>query len=135
MPFINWDDSFDVKVRAMNAQHQKLLMLINELHEAMSAGKGRTIIAKVLDELFNYTETHFSDEEKILEKNLYPELPIQRKEHAYFVNKISELKQQNESGSLAVTFEASKFLKDWLLNHIMVEDKKYGVFLNGKGVN
>ena len=33
-----------------------------------------------------------------------------------------------------MTVEVMNFLKDWLSNHIQTSDKKYGPFLNSKGV-
>jgi hemerythrin len=34
-----------------------------------------------------------------------------------------------------VTVTVMSFLKDWLVKHIQGEDKKYGVFLNKKGIS
>jgi hemerythrin len=35
-------------------------------------------------------------------------------------------------GNVAISFNLLEFLKDWLFNHIKIEDKKYGKFLKGK---
>ena len=133
MPLITWNENYSVAVKSMDEQHKKLFGLINQLHDAMAEGKAKSIIGLVLDELLNYTKTHFTAEEKVLEKVGYPGLPEQKKEHAVFINKIGEFKQKNQSGSLTVSIEVSQFLKDWLLNHILVVDKKYGSYLTEKG--
>jgi hemerythrin len=133
MPLFTWSDSYSVSVKSMDEQHKKLFTLINQLHDAMSAGKGKTIIGSVLNEMLDYTRTHFTAEEKVLEKLAYPGLAEQKKEHGIYINKIIEMQKKLEGGSLTVTMEASQFLRDWLTNHIMVVDKKYGSFLTEKG--
>jgi hemerythrin len=133
MPLFTWNDTYSVSVKSMDDQHKKLFNLINQLHDAMSAGKGKAIVGTVLDEMLDYTRTHFTAEEKVLEKVAYPGLPEQKKQHKIYVDKIIEMQQKLQGGSLTVSMEASQFLRDWLTNHIMVIDKKYASYLTEKG--
>ena len=133
MPIFTWNDSYSVSVAAMDNQHKKIFDLINQLHNAMSTGKGKEIIGSVLEEMLNYTKTHFTAEEKVLEKYNYPGLAEQKKQHAIYIQKVTEMQEKAKSGTLTLSLEASQFLKDWLLNHILVIDKKYAEFLNTKG--
>ena len=125
MPFFKWSDSYSVGTPGIDAQHKKLFALINDLHEAMSQGKGKDILGKILDGLMDYTKVHFSDEEKMLAKVNYPELAIQRTQHTAFVKKLSELQTDYKNGKAAMTLPVLEFLNDWLLNHILKVDKKY----------
>jgi hemerythrin len=133
MPLFTWSDTYSVTVKSMDEQHKKIFALINQLHEAMIAGKGKLVIGSVLNEMLDYTRTHFTAEEKVLEKFTYAGLPEQKKEHAIFIGKIVEMQQKLQAGSLTVSLEASQFLRDWLTSHIMVIDKKYASFLSEKG--
>lgn len=134
MPLIKWDDSYSVSVKTLDEQHKKLFVLINQLHDAMSAGKGKEIIESVLKDMIDYTHTHFTTEEKLLEKHHYPYLEQQKQEHALFIQKVSEMQQKYKTGSsLTISFEVSQFLKNWLSNHIKLDDKKYSTFLVEKG--
>ena len=36
---------------------------------------------------------------------------------------------------MTISIEVMNFLKDWLSNHILGSDKRYGPFLNGKGLH
>ena len=129
MPIFTWSDTYSVGAPGIDAQHKKLFDLINSLHEAMSQGKGKEALGKILDGLMDYTRVHFSDEEKMLEKVNYPDLAIQRTQHAAFVKKISDLQTDYKNGKVTMTLPMMEFLKDWLLNHILKVDKKYESYL------
>jgi hemerythrin len=130
-----WDDSYSVKVGAMDDQHKQLFDIVRELYIAMHSGKGRHVAGDVLTRLIDYTEHHFAAEEAIMEKNHYPDLARHRVEHRDLENKVRAFKQDFEAGTGAITIELMTFLQDWLTNHIQNVDQKYGDYLNSKGVH
>jgi hemerythrin len=134
MALIQWSDSLSVQVAEMDRQHQKLIGLINDLNDAMSKGKGKEIVGKTIDGLLNYTRTHFTEEEKLFGQFNYPDADSQKKMHKKFIDKVVEFKQQLDSGKIGLSIAIIDFLSDWLKNHIQMEDKKYGPFLNQQGV-
>jgi hemerythrin-like metal-binding protein len=134
MPLIQWAPKYSVNVREIDQQHQKLMALINELYDAMTAGHGKDVLSKVLGELINYTVYHFSFEEKLFDKHGYPETAAHKSEHEKLKATATDLKQKFDSGKGQITLEVMNFLKNWLNNHILGTDKKYTAFLNGKGV-
>ncbi len=131
---IKWDNSFSVSVVEMDQQHQKLVSLINELDDAMRQGKGKDVAAKIITGLVSYTRTHFGNEERLLTQHGYPELDTQKKEHADFVSKVTQFQNDFNSGKMGLTIQIMNFMSNWLQHHIKVEDRKYGGFLNSKGV-
>ena len=135
MAFLEWKSNMSVGVAAMDAQHQKLIQLINQLAEAMSAGKGNLVLQSVLTELVTYTKTHFASEEGLLSKNNYPEYGEQKTEHDHFTKKIVDFQTQFKEGKIALSIELMNFLREWLLDHIQGRDKRYGVFLNSKSIS
>ncbi len=134
MPLIQWDDSLRVNIAEIDAQHRKLVGMINELNEAMRMGKGKEILGKTVQGLIEYTQTHFQTEEKYFEKFGYPENAPHKREHAAFTAKVSQFKSAFDAGRAALSVEVMAFLSDWLQKHIKGSDKKYGSFLNKKGV-
>jgi len=135
MALLNWNDSFNVNIKLFDSQHKQLFDLINQLHDAMMVGKGKEIMENVLKSLINYTNTHFADEERLLKFQGYPDLERQVTEHRLFVLQIAEFQKKYTDGNAAITQVTLNFLRDWLQNHIKVEDKKYSEFLIAKGVN
>ncbi len=134
MALITWTDSYSVKVKEFDQQHQKLVSLINDLHEAMKAGKAKNIMEMMLDELESYTAYHFKSEEDQMKKHTYPDMAKHIDEHIGFVKKVQDFKAQYSAGKATLSLEISNFLRDWLLNHINGTDKKYSDFFNQKGV-
>ena len=134
MTLMTWDSTWSVNVKEIDAQHQKLIGIVNELHEAMKAGKARDVLGGVLAQLADYTVYHFRAEEKLLQLHGYPEYGAHEKEHETFTKAVLDLKARNDRGGLILTINVLAFLKDWLTGHILKTDKNYSPFLNGKGV-
>jgi hemerythrin len=55
--------------------------------------------------------------------------------HEDFIQKIDAFAQDFARGRVSLSLEMMGFLKDWLVEHIKGADKKYGPFLNKKGVS
>ena len=134
MALIIWNSGYSVGNEEIDTQHQKLIEIINTLHDAMRIGKGKEIIEKVLDELTNYTIFHFAIEEKLFDLHKYPGSLIHKKNHSDLVAKVIAFKENYFNGSSLLTLDLMNFLKDWLVNHIAKSDKEYTAFFIGKGV-
>ena len=134
MALIEWNDSLSVKIAEIDQQHQKLISMINELNDAMSHGKGKDVMARILGNLINYTSTHFRTEEKYFDQFDYPDKANHKREHTTFVNKVTDFKDGFEKGSIGLTIQVMNFLSDWLQNHIRGTDQKYSAFFNKHGL-
>ena len=135
MSLITWNPTFSVKVKLFDDQHIKLVDMINELYDAMKAGKGSETVGKILGELVSYTVTHFTDEERVLAQHNFADLEAHKSEHEQLARQVLDLQQKFESGQAILTLNVMMFLKDWLMTHIQGEDRKYGDYLNDRGIN
>jgi hemerythrin-like metal-binding protein len=134
MAFIKWNDALSVKVGEIDGQHQKLIALINQLHDAMTQGKGKDVVSSIVKGLVGYAGSHFAVEERYFDKFNYPDAANHKQEHAAFVQKISDFQDKFNKGGLTLTLEVMNFLKDWLVKHIQGTDQKYSAFFNEKGL-
>jgi hemerythrin len=134
MALVTWDQSYSVKIAKCDADHKKLFALLNQLHEAMSAGKGKEVIGRKVKELSDYTKFHFSAEEELLEKTHYPLTGPHLAQHRVFVQRVEQFQKDVEKGVLGKAIEAVTFLKDWLTNHVKQVDQQYSAHLNANGV-
>lgn len=134
MALIQWSSRLSVNVKIIDTQHEKLVKLINDLNDAMAAGKGKDVVGKIISELVDYTVYHFSTEEKYFEQFGYPEITQHKSEHKKFTDEASHFKQEFDAGRIGLSVKVMSFLSDWLTNHIMGTDKKYSSFFNSHGL-
>lgn len=134
MPLLEWNDSFSVGVTEIEAQHKNLVSYLNDLHFAMTQGKGNTILQSLLARLVDYTKTHFENEEKYMKQWNYPGYIYHKGEHDAFVKKVADFKTKFEAGQTTLSIDILIFLKEWVFNHILGTDKKYGPFFNKHGL-
>ena len=52
MVLFEWDDTYSVNVGEIDEQHQKLVGMLNDLHEAMEQGKDKDALQEILFCLF-----------------------------------------------------------------------------------
>ncbi|OGQ78630.1 MAG: hemerythrin [Deltaproteobacteria bacterium RIFOXYA12_FULL_58_15] len=134
MAIIGWQDAFSVGIEEIDAQHRKLIDIINNLHEAMRDKKAKGILGDIVNEMADYATLHFATEEKYLVAFGYPEIVVHESEHNAFTKKVADLRERLAQGTLVLSLEVITFLRDWLTNHILSSDKKYAPFLNSKGL-
>ncbi|MCP4460296.1 MAG: hemerythrin family protein [Cytophagales bacterium] len=134
MAFFNWEEKYNINISAIDNQHKKLAELINQLHESMLQGKGNKALGGIIVELVKYTKTHFSGEEVLFEKFNYPETEEHKAEHQRFVDEIQDIQSQLEKGKMGMPVHVFKFLKSWLIDHILGSDKKYVECFRENGV-
>lgn len=133
MPLFIWSDEYSVNIKEMDQQHKQLVGLINFLYEARNKKGERGDICIVLDELVDYTKVHFSNEEKLMRKHKFPEYDAHKSMHGNLVQQVSNMQKNCVNGNKNTFTDIAILLNDWLAEHIMIEDKKYSIYVNGNG--
>jgi hemerythrin len=125
-----WDDSFSVGFGPIDDQHKELVKMTNELFQACKQGvvAADMVFLETIKKALDYAETHFADEEGYMREADYPHLGEQEKQHEAFVAEVQKSIEEFEAGNIEPIFMA-RFLKNWLLNHIAVSDKRYAPYL------
>ena len=129
MALMTWTDNYATGVASIDTQHKTLINMINDLQDAMLAGKGNDAIGKILDGLETYTVTHFAHEEKLFATYGYPEAAPHKAEHDKLTQQVAEFQAQFKAGKSRLTSSILNFLRDWLNGHILGTDMKYAPFL------
>ena len=131
MPFAKWSNEFSVGVEEIDGDHQRLLELLNELHDAVKAGGGHEALGRVLDGLMHYVDYHFSHEETLFIRTKYPGYERHRQQHRAFTITVKEIQEDFQLGaSDALPQQVLEFLKNWLVEHIQGSDRAFGVYFN-----
>ncbi|HWQ66923.1 MAG TPA: bacteriohemerythrin [Methanospirillum sp.] len=131
---MKWSDDLSLTINEIDSQHQRLIELINILHEAMLSKQGKEGVAQIIDELAAYTVYHFKTEEDYMQKFKYAGYYSHKREHEMFVEKVDTFQKAFDSGKLGLSLEVMNFLRDWVTNHIKGTDKQYSETFHKNGL-
>ena len=94
---MEWSEKFNIGIEVIDNQHRQILEYINTLDQIRMSGQ-RNQIKEVLDDLIDYTQSHFSFEENLLEQVNYQYLPSHRGIHELFVKRLIYCRQRFAHG-------------------------------------
>jgi len=136
MSKIEWDDSLSVGVDLIDEQHKLLIQKLRDLSDSFKMGHEEDKIITTLEFMVDYTDFHFTAEEKYMAENDYPGLEEQKKQHQEFKvilkHIVEDFKEEGPTKALATSINV--FLLNWLINHIKGSDLKLGKFFSETGL-
>jgi len=135
IPIFQWREEYNTNIKEMDDHHRELFQTANKLYEEIHSGRNQTVLEETLNFLIRYTKEHFTQEEKLMEDYDFPEYEAHIKYHLRLIQDVQELKSKYAAGEIRMDMSIVNFLKDWIINHILTEDRKYGPYLNQKGLN
>lgn len=121
-----YDQSLITGNDMIDAQHRELIDKINKLLDSCETGKDKLVAIKTLDYLADYTEFHFSEEEKLQESIKYPGMPEHKKEHEKLrtvVKELYEMLEEEEGPTDAFVEQVNINVIEWLYRHIKGYDR------------
>lgn len=131
---LQWSDDFKINVDEVDAEHKSLFDQFETLYNLMKAGSGHDYYKELLAFLNKYVHTHFINEQKLHLDNQYPLREEHINIHEEF--KASVLKICEEGKDKTPTdmdlIKISLFIKNWLIHHILIEDRKFGDYIENK---
>lgn len=133
MAVIAWKEIYETGIVAFDDEHRALVAEVNRLYEAIRGKRGEEVLSDILAMLEAYTVDHFQHEEKLMAEYHFPGLEEHQKVHQELIEAVQEIKGRAVSGTEELARELLKFLRVWVLEHIVEVDKKYGSFLESRG--
>ncbi len=122
MPIV-WDHKLDTGIEVIDAQHKRIVEYINELEIAKQKGD-RHLLNDIIEQLIDYTQSHFGFEEEMMAEAGYKFIKPHKKVHELFIKRVSEFTLRSAKGEDIVE-ELHSMLSKWLINHIANEDRDY----------
>ena len=120
---MEWNETYNIGIDVIDNQHRQILDYINALEQVKNTGQ-RDKIKEVLEDLIDYTQSHFSFEENLLEQVSYQYLPSHRGIHELFVKRLNDYHLKFEKGE-SIENDLYRLLSKWLINHIQHDDQDY----------
>lgn len=134
MTVIEWSDDYNINVRELDDQHKMLVGLMNQLIEAIKTNEKEENIHRILDNLITDTAEHFLREETLMLEFSDPGYEEHRNAHNKLSTEVVKYFKDYHEGDIDTVQKLVPLLKDWLMDHLIKEDKKLGEFLNSKGI-
>lgn len=132
MMTIEFDDNLITGNKTIDEQHKELISRIKQFLDSCAQSDGRVKAIKMLDYLMDYTNFHFSEEEKLQEEVGYPELKEHRAKHEEFkstLRNLEELLDESEGPTDAFVAQVEKNVVDWLFRHIKTFDRSVAEYI------
>ena len=119
-----WTEQLNVGIEVIDQQHRRIVEYINQLDDARSNSLSREEIGWLINDLVDYTISHFGFEESLQEEANYPFYKSHKKVHDLFAQRVSEYQARFSRGE-DVTKALNSMLVTWLFSHIKRDDADY----------
>ncbi len=123
-------EEYKTGIDFVDAEHQRLFEIAEDAYQLQQnefiPDKYDNII-KILEELRDYTKSHFAHEESYMKEIGYKGMFTQKVQHDAFIAKLDEMDLQSldEDSDEAIN-DILTFLTNWLVSHILNVDKLIG---------
>ncbi|MGD0617359.1 MAG: bacteriohemerythrin [Bryobacteraceae bacterium] len=132
--YMPWREEYSVEVISIDAQHKHLVSLINGMTLVLQRGSQSHEVVALLEDLLEYTRSHFAFEERMMAQAGYLGLAAHRKKHAAMQSEVGRMLAEAKAGNVMVPLKLMPFLRGWLAKHIMGTDKSYVPALKKAGI-
>ncbi len=122
-----WDVRYEVGHPDIDRQHRELFDLANALPEELTPVAG----GKVIMALFRHINSHFALEEEKMRMIGYPKLVEHQEQHNALIEKLDKACGEPLDTDESVFF-FKKFVYDWVIEHIMFQDRGYFRYVQEK---
>jgi hemerythrin len=127
MKLFTWYKTYSVNNDELDNHHKTLFDILNRLYENCMENRNAHCLEPIVEELVAYSHYHFSAEEQYMKSLEYKDIDKHISEHRAFTDRALHLKQVADTDDYELTKELIVFLGNWLLHHVMGEDKKFAV--------
>jgi hemerythrin len=118
-----WTKDLETGIEVIDGQHQRIVDYINKLYDARLKND-KTAVADIIAATVDYTVSHFSFEETLIEDAGYEFVRPHKKVHELFIRRVSEFQERFNNGE-DISEELHDLLARWLFNHIKNDDAAY----------
>lgn len=132
---IEFSDSLLTGNSIIDAQHRELVEGIAAFITACEEGGRKIKAIKMMDYLAEYTEFHFSEEEKLQQEVNYPGYEDHKARHEELkrtVEDLQEFLEESKWPTAAYVEKVKEQVMDRFLNHIEVFDRSLVEYMNNK---
>ena len=130
---LKWDDSFLIGIDELDYEHKALIDDINQLHEKLARHDEKSEIEICLGDIFARMQAHFALEEHVMKERGYEFFDEHKREHDALLDTYTEhMVHFLNDTDISSSAHIENSLKHWILDHILVSDKKMSLMVSEK---
>lgn len=123
---VRWGEHMSVGVAELDADHENIIIALNELVAAHDRHLGRDAIDALFGQLMQVVLSHFAREERAMADCDYDGLAYHASEHRRIHERLLEIQEHElHAEEATVRAEVREFLTNWLYGHVLVDDFAY----------
>jgi hemerythrin-like metal-binding protein len=129
---------FQLGIPFIDTQHAWLVSLVLRLNAIIKTSHDDQLdetFHRAIAEAFEYADSHFKAEEALFSAFYFPEREKHIKQHGAFIHSIKKLVSQSQKLDRSMAEKLFRYLRHWLSEHILKEDRKYAQFLRQRKSN
>lgn len=131
MLHIEWRDEYRIDGGTIDDEHRTLLDMANRAFDLLDPHTELTKLIDLVQALVRYIDTHFSHEEALMMEANYPDLVTHMQRHRKISQQLTAaVRGQKDIEKFAQYLQ--HIMLDWVVQHILTEDLKFGRFLEGQ---
>jgi len=135
---MEWNEKLATGISTIDSQHKELFKRINNLVTAIKQRRCKSEIDGTLKFLDDYARVHFAEEEKHMLASGYPGYAEQREDHKKYLAALAQLKEEAslpriQGSTYDLSATTNQVVVDWIVDHILKLDMRFGEFLKSKG--
>lgn len=129
MQVVEWTPGMSVGSDILDGHHRMIIDALNRLGPLIGQDGRADEIRDVLATLEEFVLVHFSEEEQQMRAAGYPDWRQHKAMHDGMYDVVFALKSDIEHGRVPEAAKLQALLNDWLVSHILGEDRKYMPYL------
>jgi len=129
-----WSDDFATGVAEIDEQHMILVHTLNEASVKLNRDSSLEMLQQITQDLLSYALYHFETEEELMHEynyleNVEEDAKKHLKQHRSFSEKVVSVREGLKSETPIESQDLLDFLNNWLVDHILNTDQKFGAFI------
>jgi len=134
MALMPWNDALVLGIASIDEQHQTLVKHLNAMDAELNRpAADLKALSHTLEDLVDAMMNHFIAEEELFKRHGHPQADAHTQAHSGETEKLVQLLDQVHADATALGQDMLAQLKDWLTEHIRVDDKAGIPLLQSKG--
>lgn len=124
----HWEKhNLTLHIADIDRQHKELVHILQQLNDLQKSGDDRrqTLLPSIIKKLYYYSQYHFVYEEELMSAHGFDHIKEHRDQHQDFILKVSDFAREYSLKKETLSDETVVFLREWVVHHILEEDKKY----------